>query len=103
VRRFVQTHVDEILVNSVICIGLLVVGVLRILDLRECVFGWVSDNLLLDLVELGRIVEYLYSIKIGVRLEQVIAPGSLRDVSEIRNAKNAKAEESSRLDISIGR
>lgn len=57
---------NETFVNFVVCIRLLVVGVVGLLDLQECVSGWAGENLLLDLVELGRIVEYVYSIKIGV-------------------------------------
>jgi hypothetical protein len=91
-RRFVQSHIDEVFVNFGVCIGLLVVGVLGLPDLRERVSGWISENLLFDLVELGRIIEHVHGIKISVRLEQVIAPGSLREVSnatrQMRSQKN---------------
>jgi hypothetical protein len=100
VRGVVQSHVDEIFVNPDVSIVLLVFGVLRLLDLRECIFCWIGENLLLDLVEVGGIIELVQSIKVGVRLEQIIAPSSLGEFSKAKlNVTNAKAEELSRPDI----
>lgn len=82
-RRIVQTHVDVIIVDLVVCVGVIVAGILRFLDLRERIFGWIGENLLLDFVQIGSIIEHVQSIKISVRLEQVIAPSSLRDVRNV--------------------
>jgi len=80
VRGVVQTHVDVIIVDVIVCIGLLVAGILGFLDLWEGVSGWIGENLLLDFVEVGSIIEHVQRVEISVRLEQVIAPSSLRDV-----------------------
>lgn len=96
-RRIVQTHVDVIIVDLAVCVGLLVVGILRFLDLRERIFGWIGENLLLDFVQIGSIIEHVQSIKISVRLEQIIAPSSLRDVRNILGtAARAKVCQSDR-------
>jgi hypothetical protein len=90
--RVVQSHVDVIIVNLVVCVFLFVAGIFGFLNLWERVFGWIGENLLLDFVEVGKVVEHRHSVKVVVRLEQIRAPSSLRGVSNaIKSATKAKA------------
>lgn len=75
-----------VLIDVVVSISLLVACILGFFSLWERVSGWVGENLLLDLFEIGRIIEHVQGIKVGVRLEQIIAPGSLRDVRNTRES-----------------
>jgi hypothetical protein len=86
----VQSHVDVIIVNLVVCFFLFVAGILGFLNLWERVFGWIGENLLLDFVQVGKIVEHLHSVKVVVRLEQIRAPSSLRDVRDAKKARQKR-------------
>jgi hypothetical protein len=91
VRRVVQSHVDVIVVNLVVCIFLFVASIFGFLNLWERVFDWIGENLVLDFVEVGKIVEHCHSVKVVVRLEQIRTPSSLRDVrNAMKSATKAK-------------